>query len=371
MRRITALLGVTGVTVLSLGGIAQAKAGDIIAGTTGGDVVRVTTGGSQDPISSGPPLSGVGALDFGRSAKVLFEADYDADTINAIDVVSGDVDLIIEDAALFTEPLGLAVGPDRQLYVADEGEDLVARVNPKTGDADRLTDPGDLTDPYPLTLDPKGTIFVGDEERIVKVSPKTGAVSEVAQVTGAGFQGLERVPSGLLYAMDENDGRVIEVNPKTGATDTVAEDSSLVGSYHLAIEPKGTLVVGNPGAPSVLRVNVRTGSVAAVPGGDIANVESVTVEPPKCKGQLASIVGSTKKDNLKGSKFGDVIAGLQGGDKIKGAKGKDRICSGPGRDKIKAADRKKDKVSCAKGRDKVTADEKDKVARSCEKVKVK
>jgi Ca2+-binding RTX toxin-like protein len=349
-RPVVAAFLLAGVTLAFPVAAAQGKAGDIISGTTSGDVVRTTKGGAQDPITEGPPLQGVGALDFGRSPKVLFEADYGADTINAIDVRSGDVDLINDDDAFFGEPLGLAVGPDKQLYVADEALDHVVRVNPATGAAEIISDPGAFTDPYPLTLAPKGTIFVGDEERIIRVNPNTGADSEVAQVAGAGFQGLEYAPSGVLYAMDENDGRVIKVNPKTGATDEVAQDTALVGSYHLAIEPKGTLVVGSFSEEAVMRVNPRTGSVTEVPGGDVANIESITVEPPKCKGKLATIVGSQKRDKLKGSKFGDVIVGLKGNDKISGGKGKDLICGGKGKDKLKGG-KGRDKLDGGPGKD--------------------
>jgi uncharacterized delta-60 repeat protein len=55
---------------------------------------------------------------------------------------------------------------------------------------------------------------------------------------------------------------------------------------------------------------------------------------PRCLGRKATIIGTSGRDRLKGTRKADVIVGLGGKDTIKGGGGKDRICSGGGNDHI-------------------------------------
>ena len=56
---------------------------------------------------------------------------------------------------------------------------------------------------------------------------------------------------------------------------------------------------------------------------------------PKCIGQVATIIGTTKDDVINGTPGPDVIVGLAGNDTINGFGGDDLICGGKGRDLIK------------------------------------
>jgi predicted outer membrane repeat protein len=55
----------------------------------------------------------------------------------------------------------------------------------------------------------------------------------------------------------------------------------------------------------------------------------------KCKGKVATKVGTEGKDTLKGSKKKDVIAGLGGKDKLSGKGKKDRLCGGLKNDRLR------------------------------------
>jgi hypothetical protein len=55
---------------------------------------------------------------------------------------------------------------------------------------------------------------------------------------------------------------------------------------------------------------------------------------PSCRGQAATIVGTSGADTLTGTVGPDVIVGLGGKDTIRGLGGQDRICGGAGADKI-------------------------------------
>jgi streptogramin lyase len=338
------------IVALALPAIAQAKAGDILAALDGADdaVVRITKSGNTTTVASGSPLTAPSGLDFSIDGRI-FEADYELPGIVEINPRTGAASVLNEDPDLFSEPLDLEFGPDKKIYVAEEGEDTVVRVNPKTGDASVFASDPEMNDPYALSISPKGTIFVAEDDGQILRVDKQGDVSIVAEVAGAGFEGIEQTPKGLLYAMDSTGGVIYSVDPRTGATDEVAEDSAFGGSYNIALEPRGTLVVATNG-PDVLRADPRTGAVTVVPGGEGVAAEGIAVEPPKCKGKLATIVGSQKRDKLKGSTFGDVIVGLKGNDKISGGKGKDLICGGKGKDKLKGG-KGRDKLDGGPGKD--------------------
>jgi streptogramin lyase len=369
-----ALIGVG--LALALPVLAQAKAGDIIIGADGyGTVNRLTPDGSTlSEIASGDPIDSPGGLDFAADGTLYF-ADYNLPGVIAVNPKTGDADVVSNDTDFFSEPLDLDVGPDKQIYVAEETNGTVLRVDPKTGAATELGAGFDFDFPYSVTVLPNRQIYVADDDRILNINPRTDAVSTVVEIPGACFcGGLEQTARRTLIATDDGNATIYEVNPRTKSFDPLSSGGFLNGFYNPGIESKGTIIIGETSDERIIRINPKTGDQSYV-GPDLTDLdvfpEGITVEPPKCTGKTSTIPGSTKKDKLKGSKFGDVIAALKGKDKITGGKGRDRICGGSGKDKVKAADRKRDKVNCGSGKDKATVDEKDKVARNCETVKVR
>jgi hypothetical protein len=77
-----------------------------------------------------------------------------------------------------------------------------------------------------------------------------------------------------------------------------------------------------------------------------------TDRPPRlrCRGRVATLVGTPKADRIRGSVGPDVIATRGGRDRIVSVAGDDVICSGRGPDRIRSG-RGKDKVLGQKGRD--------------------
>jgi uncharacterized delta-60 repeat protein len=55
---------------------------------------------------------------------------------------------------------------------------------------------------------------------------------------------------------------------------------------------------------------------------------------PRCGGKRATIVGTARKDRLKGTRRADVIVALGGADRVSGGGGNDLICAGSGDDRI-------------------------------------
>lgn len=70
----------------------------------------------------------------------------------------------------------------------------------------------------------------------------------------------------------------------------------------------------------------------------------------RCGGKMATIIGSTGKDVLKGTSGKDVIVGLGGRDTIKSRDGKDIVCGGPGRDLLDGGT-KRDRLFGGPGKD--------------------
>ena len=76
-----------------------------------------------------------------------------------------------------------------------------------------------------------------------------------------------------------------------------------------------------------------------------------TVEPINlCKGQEATISGTSGSDSIKGTSGRDVVAALAGKDKVSGLAGKDLICGGAGKDTLNGG-AGKDKLLGQKGAD--------------------
>jgi Ca2+-binding RTX toxin-like protein len=82
--------------------------------------------------------------------------------------------------------------------------------------------------------------------------------------------------------------------------------------------------------------------------GEPSSVPSASAQ--RCKGQLATIAGTSGNDTLVGTANRDVIATLAGNDKVSGLAGKDLICGGTGKDKLKGGPGN-DFLSGQKGKD--------------------
>jgi Ca2+-binding RTX toxin-like protein len=84
-----------------------------------------------------------------------------------------------------------------------------------------------------------------------------------------------------------------------------------------------------------LRVGVFAALAAFVAFAAFASAaENETVDPPRCHGRLAEIVGTDGNDVIHGTPGRDVIWGGKGDDTIYGSLGNDLICGGPGADLI-------------------------------------
>jgi streptogramin lyase len=342
---------------------AAAKPGDLIAGNaSGSNVLRINVKtGDASVLSADSEFSDPSGIAFDQR-RSIFVADYGADPEGAIFRIprGGGSATFLAGGENILQPIQVEWLPDGFVYASDNDSGRVNRINPKTGAVSTLLADTDFTSLVGIDAAANGQLFVGgfgpSDAEIVSVNPKTGAHRVIA--SGPPIEDpytIDVDPKGKLLVTDDSalssDGAVIRVDPKTGAQEVVSTGGLFNDPLAGAIHPNGKFYVADFGSDQIISVNLKTGAQELVSDDPlITGIEGIAVEPPKCKGRVANIVGSNKKDKLKGSKFADVIAGLKGNDKIKGLQGKDRICGGQGNDKLKGG-KGKDKLDGGPGKD--------------------
>lgn len=110
------------------------------------------------------------------------------------------------------KPLGLAFGPEGQLYMTDVGgarrdQRILAFAGSGTAPERRIGSPGAFWFPNGLALDSKGDLYVADSNdgRLAIFSPGGKLVSSIARGVGEGDVGLPRgvaIDGGRLFVVD-------------------------------------------------------------------------------------------------------------------------------------------------------------------------
>jgi streptogramin lyase len=334
---------------------AAAKKGDIIVGDSNtAEVIRVNPKtGAKTTISDDSQLEHPSDTVFGRDG-TIYVADYGVHAVFAVNPKTGATELVSDDP-LFSTPDGIALGPDGDLYVTNiDAPNGLLRVDLPSGSTSVVSDDPLVADgPIGVVVPADGIPMVADTDLIARVDPATGNAVAISDASDGlqGGDGLTRGPDGTLYFAEEAAG-LQAVDPRTGAVTDLTGAIPYDG-YGLAFDFHRRIVF-SAGA-DVYSADLRGGgfdTVATDFGGGAGYPEGFEVEPPKCKGKTATIVGSTKKDKLKGSKFKDVIHTLGGKDKVDAKGGNDIVCGGKGKDKLKGGGGK-DKLLGQGGKDKL------------------
>ena len=124
----------------------------------------------------------------------------------------------------------------------------------------------------------------------------------------------------------------------------------------VALQADGKIVVAgnsiNPTNQGVVVARLEGDPIAG--GGTGPAPSNPGTKVPRCLGRKATIIGTTGRDKLKGTRKADVIVGLGGKDTIKGGGGGDRICSGGGNDHV-SGQGGSDRLSGGTGNDAISA----------------
>jgi hypothetical protein len=145
--------------------------------------------------------------------------------------------------------------------------------------------------------------------------------------------GIARLAFGLVRLQP---GGTLDSTFGDGGVRTVAFPGGPSGALGLALQPDGGLVAaGAVGGGStdiaIARVLGGSGPGGAGPGAGAA----AGGRAPRCAGKAATIVGTSGRDRLRGTRRADVIVGLGGNDAVTALGGNDLVCGGPGRDLLK------------------------------------
>ena len=311
---------------------------------------------------------------------------YDPSTGQGSIVVSG---------AQFDRVRDVAVAPDGAIIAITDGTPTaVLRVDPKTKKVTSILSGSSLAF-LRMDIARDGGILVagsnGNLSGVLRVDPDNGKVTTVQQLSGA--VALDTGPTGRLWAAtwsqvfgpdrfnvnwgpvilngqrpqmassvaeiaphaqlgtrvlvaEQFQHRLIEVNADFQTTGSVVGPNPFSEIRDIARMPNGDVIVTDPkGSPkpglvgTIWRVHrnddfgsYSVRSVAA--GPPLPGLDGVAIEPPRCGGRSATLVGSPRADVISGGKRGEVIAGLGGRDVIRGGGGNDLICGGKGRDKL-------------------------------------
>lgn len=343
--------------LLALPAPSMAAPGDVFVMDSGAQPERIlfevpAAGGPPEVVADGPPFAFPDSAIFDRRRRLLL-ADSSAGKIFSVDPVSGSVTTFLESPAL-PEPVAPALGADGQLYVGNDIPLGLFRVNPATKEITPLADATGVPDwasLYSMVIARDLTLYFTDGNDEVFQRPPGGPVSKfyegpaLSNADGLVLSADERT----LYVANGNVGGLIAIDRATRIATPFATTTSADGLGRLL---DGSVLSGNGDDKRLERISpsgaVTTFSESALYG----RPHGIAVQPPRCGGRLATVVGTTSRDVLRGSRFADVIASLAGNDAIKGLGGNDVICGDGGNDRLLGG-KGRDRLLGAAGRDRL------------------
>jgi len=260
---------------------------------------------------------------------------------------------------------GLAFDPTTGiLYGSTSSEDLnepgsLITINSDTGAGTLVGAPGTTivtgcdTGTADITFTTDGTLYgwTECEDNLVQIDKATGVGTLVGTGTGSSGSGLDADPDdNTLWLTPQGDaGDYGTVDRTTGVfTNQGTLDGDNGNSINsLAWSCDGETLYGTAniegGAPSFrefITIDTATDHITVLGGPAGIDPEQDALawdcspEPPViCKGQPATLTGTSGNDVLTGTAAKDVVAGLSGNDNISALGGKDVVCAGGGNDK--------------------------------------
>ncbi len=275
-----------------------------------------TWAGGGDSVGDGGPARKARfscPVGLARAAGGILVADACAFRIRRIDTVTGIVSTVAgtgeygfsgdggaATSARLGNPRGIAVDRAGNVLIVDTLALRVRRVSAATGVIETIAGDGSqayregalaletgFLQPYSITEDAEGSLFVGDTGRVVRISASTGRVSTVATVGRA--DGLQPDGGQLLVADGLSaSSEVFRLDPATGA--------------RLRLAGGGTAGLGD-GGPATAAVLAFPYDVASTPDGSVVfpEVDGCRVRKFRPGATIATIAGT---GSFEGPRYG-------------------------------------------------------------------
>ena len=154
-------------------------------------------------------------------------------------------------------PLGMAWGPDNQLYVADYLGRHIVRITPKgeMSELNLISNPWKDDGPRTLAFSPDGTLYVNDHSHIYRIDQSNQA-QPITGVSGNPIGGIAISPDGELFYTDRSSSGAVRHWNKNGTSNTIVENLPFV--ENMVFAPDGALYVSERNMGKVYKVDVKT-----------------------------------------------------------------------------------------------------------------
>ncbi len=146
-----------------------------------------------------------------------------------------------------------------------------------------------------------GDIYVGTDggdDSLVRIDPKTGAVSEVAKIAD-GLGGMDFAANGSLYVGDYFDGSIYRVKPVTGAFSSFLSGAPLVAAYDIDRGPGNVMYVADNGGSLLSFKPGKAEAKVLRSGSDYDSLSSLAIRFSDRTVFSASYDGRVMSDNLR------------------------------------------------------------------------
>lgn len=231
-------------------------------------------------------------------------------------------------------------------------------------DGVRVVDAGVNDGAYAVAIQPDGKIVVAgdtDFKSMALVRLNTNGSSdndfagngraEIAFASASqDAKAIALQPDGKIVVAGEAEGKMAfaRVQPGGALDTTFSDDGRQVVQFDstsdyargVALEPDGGIVGAGLTHTTtydmaIARLQGDAAGGSGGPGGGGGG--SPSAASLKCGGKRATIIGTSGRDRLKGTRRADVIVALGGNDKVDGGGGNDLICGGNGNDSLKGS----------------------------------
>jgi hypothetical protein len=263
--------------------------------------------GAQSVFVPGPWV-GARGNDFAISPHgEIYQVDNGGE-IDRINPITGDITPV----SFFYGGLGIAVGPDGELYVetgaAYNVPGAIIKIDPSSGNQSVFSSGGILAadaiyPPAGMDFGPDGNLYVYYSGNVIRIYP-SGAQSLVTYVRGGGSD-LAVAPDGELVVNGGDD--LVQVDPATGTQSIISSGGYLNAINVLGVGANDTVYAAfpfpvPPGGWGLLGVNTTTGAQSSVaPGGFFDTGDTQVTAVPAFVGPFATGVVLTTSADVSAS----------------------------------------------------------------------